>query len=59
VGFDPESIPEREEPGRAGLGLFGMKERATLLRGSVDVRSQPLHGTEVVAQLPIEGPHAS
>jgi len=59
VGFDPESIPEREEPGRAGLGLFGMKERATLLRGSVDVRSQPLRGTEVVAQLPLEGPHAS
>jgi signal transduction histidine kinase len=59
VGFDPGSIPEREEPGRAGLGIFGMRERATLLRGTLEIHSAPLKGTEVVAKLPLEDNHAS
>ena len=59
IGFDPRSIPEKEEPGRAGLGIFGMRERATLLRGTLDVRSAPLRGTEIVAQLPLEERHAT
>ncbi len=59
VGFDPGSIPEREEPGRAGLGIFGMRERATLLRGTLEIHSAPSRGTEVVAQLPLEGRDAS
>ena len=58
VGFDPQSIPEREEPGRAGLGIFGMRERATLLRGTLEIHSAPQQGTEVVAQLPLEDRHA-
>ncbi len=58
VGFDPGSIPEREEPGRAGLGIFGMRERATLLRGTLEIHSAPLEGTEVVAKLPLEDNHA-
>ena len=58
IGFDPKSIPEREEPGRAGLGIFGMQERATLLRGTLEVRSAPRRGTEVIAQLPLEDRHA-
>ena len=41
VGFDPDSIPDTEERGRAGLGLFGMRERATLLRGTLEVHSAP------------------
>ena len=59
VGFDPGSIPEREEPGRAGLGILGMRERATLLRGTLEIHSSRLRGTEVVAQLPLEERHAS
>ncbi len=58
VGFNPDSIPEREEPGRAGLGIYGMRERATLLRGTLEIHSAPLKGTEVVAQLPLEDRHA-
>jgi two-component system, NarL family, sensor histidine kinase UhpB len=58
VGFDPDSIPDTEERGRTGLGLFGMRERATLLRGTLEVHSTPLHGTEVVAELPLEDRHA-
>ena len=59
VGFDPRSIPDREEAGRAGLGIFGMRERATLLRGTLEIHSAPNRGTEVVAQLPLEERHAS
>jgi two-component system sensor histidine kinase UhpB len=59
VGFAPESIPEREEPGRAGLGIFGMRERATLLRGTLEIHSAPRRGTEVIAQLPLEDRHAT
>jgi signal transduction histidine kinase len=35
-----------------------MRERATLLRGTLEIRSAPLKGTEVVAQLPLEDRHA-
>jgi two-component system sensor histidine kinase NreB len=59
VGFDPRSIPDREEPGRAGLGIFGMRERASLLHGTLDVRSAPQKGTEVIAELPLEDRHAT
>jgi two-component system sensor histidine kinase UhpB len=59
VGFDPDSIPEKEEAGRAGLGIFGMRERATLLRGTLEIHSARQRGTEVVAQLPLEERHAS
>jgi len=58
VGFDPDSIPDTEERGRTGLGLFGMRERATLLRGTLEVHSAPSRGTEVVAELPLEDRHA-
>ena len=58
-GFDPESIPDKEEPGRAGLGIFGMRERAALLRGTLDIHSARQRGTEVVAQLPLENSHAA
>ena len=58
VGFDPGSIPEKEEPGRAGLGIFGMRERATLLRGTLEIRSAPRSGTEVIARLPLEDRNA-
>ena len=54
IGFDPASIPDHREEGRAGLGLFGMRERASLLHGSLEVRSARNHGTEIIADLPIQ-----
>ncbi|HEU5062225.1 MAG TPA: GAF domain-containing sensor histidine kinase [Solirubrobacterales bacterium] len=45
-GFDPDG-PE------GGRGLIGMRERVTLLGGSLEVRSQPSKGTEVAASIPI------
>ncbi len=54
VGFDPQSVPRNGTPGRAGLGLFGMRERATLLHGTLEVISRPSKGTQVVVELPLE-----
>ncbi len=52
VGFDMATTP-------VGLGLVGMQERATILGGHLDVRSEPGGGTVVTLQMPIEPPTAS
>jgi two-component system, NarL family, sensor histidine kinase UhpB len=36
-----------------GSGIFGMRERATLLNGQLTINSQPGHGTTVKALLPL------
>jgi signal transduction histidine kinase len=44
------------EPGAGGhLGLRGMRERAALLGGSVEVESQPGAGATITAHLPVRG----
>lgn len=40
----------------SGLGLIGMRERATVLHGVVDVASAPGSGTRVTARLPARRP---
>jgi len=45
-GFDPTQQ-------HAGLGIFGMHERAELLGGTVTIQSQPGQGTMVRAVLPL------
>jgi signal transduction histidine kinase len=51
VGFD---VAEAERPGlRRGLGLLGIRERASQLKGSVQIESGPSGGTRVSVQLPI------
>jgi signal transduction histidine kinase len=45
-GFDP--VDARG----GGLGLEGMAERARLVGGELDLRSEPGHGTEVTLRLP-------
>jgi two-component system sensor histidine kinase NreB len=49
VGFDPVYV---ENTG-TGLGLFGMKERAQLLGGSVDIRSNVGEGTTLFVKIPL------
>lgn len=49
VGFDVERALHAEK----GLGLFGMKERAQLLGGTVDIRSAPSEGTTVIVRIPL------
>lgn len=46
VGFEPSAIP----PGH--LGLLYMRERMEAVGGSLEVRSRPGQGTEVVARVP-------
>ena len=46
-GFDPERIP----PDR--VGLIGMRERITLVDGTLDLVSKRGHGTTVTAEVPL------
>jgi signal transduction histidine kinase len=49
AGFEPS-----ERSGEAqGLGLIGMRERASLLHGRLTLSSAPGKGTRVVAELPV------
>ncbi len=47
-GFDALHLSESE-----GLGVAGMRERATLVGGSLDVTSRPQKGTRVYFEVPI------
>jgi signal transduction histidine kinase len=49
VGFDAE----QEDVGRHSLGLYGMRERAQLVGGTLQVLSMPGAGTTVLARLPV------
>jgi signal transduction histidine kinase len=50
IGFEPTSIDSSSRP---RLGLLGMRERAELVGGSLDVRSRPGFGTSIRAQFPV------
>jgi PAS domain S-box-containing protein len=51
-GFDVEAT--LRTPGTSkGLGLHGMQERATLLSGTVTIRSKPGHGTAIKVRVPL------
>lgn len=52
-GFDPDGGPDAPE--RRSLGLHGMRERAQLVDGSVQILSAPGVGTTVLARLPSSG----
>jgi signal transduction histidine kinase/CheY-like chemotaxis protein len=45
IGFDPAGLVEREKAGRAGWGLFSVRERLALLGGRLDIESTPGQGT--------------
>lgn len=47
-GFEPNlSNPD------AGIGLVGMRERLRLVGGRLSVKSELLHGTEIIAEVPL------
>ena len=48
-GFDPKKAMTRA----AGLGLVGMRERASLVGGSFDIESQPGRGATVRIRVPV------
>lgn len=51
VGFDPAAV--KANGNGEGLGLLGMRERAALLGGAVEVTSDTGGGTSVVARIPV------
>ncbi len=50
-GFDPQKADEYRE----SFGIIGMKERVQLLRGELQIISQPGAGTQVIITVPLEG----
>ena len=48
-GFDPACAATRKS-----FGLLGMRERATVLGGSIDITSVPLQGTVVSLRIPMQ-----
>jgi two-component system sensor histidine kinase UhpB len=50
-GFDVATVMSSRE---RGLGLFGMQERVALVRGILQLASQPGQGTRVLMQVPLE-----
>jgi two-component system, NarL family, sensor histidine kinase UhpB len=45
-GFDPASV-------REGLGISGMRERASALGGELEMESEPGEGTSVKVEVPL------
>lgn len=50
VGFDPTQLKIRG----TGLGLFGMRERVSLLGGTLTVVSAPEQGTKIHVEVPLD-----
>lgn len=50
IGFDSRSATLNG----AGGGLSGMRERAVLVGGSLEIHSEPSKGTTLIAQLPLQ-----
>ena len=48
LGFNPEQVQEK-----AGLGLVSMRERLRLVGGQLSIVSEPFHGTQVCARVPL------
>lgn len=53
VGFVPESENTPEKSGYHGMGLIGMRERAALIQGSLEIESAPGQGTAVFLRVPL------
>lgn len=55
VGFDTEEIFERNSELSGGFGFIGMKERAELLEGTLNIKSSVGKGTKIALKIPING----
>jgi NarL family two-component system sensor histidine kinase LiaS len=51
IGFDASNLGANERKNR-GFGLPNIHERLKYLGGSIDIRSQPNHGTNVIISIP-------
>ena len=53
-GFDVARVMD-SRPHEGNLGLYGMRERASLLGGTLTIESTPGRGTTVFVRIPLEG----
>jgi len=53
AGFDPAQVSARRASGR-GLGLAALDERARMLGGALEIRSQPGPGTRMTCVIPVD-----
>ena len=53
AGFDPAQVLARRATGR-GLGLAALAERARMLGGTLEIRSQPGAGTRMTCVIPVD-----
>jgi PAS domain S-box-containing protein len=53
AGFDPALVLARRAAGR-GLGLAALNERARMLGGTLEIRSQPGAGTRMTCVIPLD-----
>ena len=52
AGFEPGNVDP--EPGKkGGFGLFGMRERASLVSGTIEIESSPKKGTSIFVRVPL------
>ncbi len=51
IGFDPD-LPSTKRDGNGGLGLLGMRERATYVGGELTIKSGRRTGTEIEVHIP-------
>jgi PAS domain S-box-containing protein len=49
VGFDPAEMAIANR----GLGLISMRERVSLVKGSISIESRPMGGTEITIRVPL------
>jgi signal transduction histidine kinase len=52
IGFNPDHLPAGRKV-RGGLGLLGMRERATYVNGAFKVKSGRRAGTEIEVRIPL------
>ncbi len=50
-GFDPGAAPSGKRKGH-GIGLTNMRERASSLGGSCEVKTAPKRGTTIIVRVP-------
>ncbi|HYE65421.1 MAG TPA: PAS domain-containing sensor histidine kinase, partial [Pyrinomonadaceae bacterium] len=51
-GFDPTSVGSK--PGSIGMGLPGIRERAAIIGGTVEIESSPGEGTTIFVRVPLK-----
>jgi signal transduction histidine kinase len=52
VGFDPHEI-EADLEASKGFGLHGMRERASIISGTIEIESSKNHGTSIYVRVPL------